>query len=149
MKIRRAVINDVSDLVDFNQAMAQETESKALDQQTLSKGVSALITDPNKGFYLVAQQADGQIIGSLMVTFEWSDWRNAQFWWIQSVYVRPQNRRTGVYSKLYQQVQALAEQNDGVCGYRLYVEKDNLPAQKTYESLGMHESYYLMYESKL
>lgn len=148
MKIRRAQRADINELVDFNQAMAQETENKVLDQQMLTQGVSSLIEDDSKGFYLVAEQEDGEIIGSLMVTFEWSDWRNAQFWWIQSVYVRPQNRRTGVYSNLYHEVKSLSNQNDSVCGYRLYVEKDNVIAQKTYESLNMHESYYLMYESK-
>ena len=83
-----------------------------------------------------------------MVTFEWSDWRNATFWWIQSVYVKPNMRRKGIYKGLYREVQRLAEATEDVCGYRLYVEKDNEIAQRTYESLGMQESYYLMYESK-
>lgn len=147
MEIRKAEISDLQDLVDFNQAMAMETESKTLNPVILSKGVGSLLQDSQKGFYLVAQQDDGQITGSLMVTFEWSDWRNAQFWWIQSVYIRPENRRSGIYSALYQRVKELANENESVCGYRLYVEKDNIFAQKTYESLGMHESYYLMYES--
>ncbi|WJG08126.1 GNAT family N-acetyltransferase [Aliiglaciecola sp. LCG003] len=148
MIIRQAQPNDLQALVGFNQAMAQETEGKALDTDILTSGVSAMLSDSNKGFYLVAEQQDGEIAGSLMVTYEWSDWRNSQFWWVQSVYVRPENRRTGIYSMLYQKVQELAEQTDGVCGYRLYVEKENVIAQATYEKLGMGQSHYFMYESK-
>lgn len=147
MKIRQAELADLSALVDFNQAMAMETENKHLSTEILTSGVKRLLEDSNKGFYLVAQQQDKQIAGSLMVTFEWSDWRNSQFWWIQSVYVRPQNRRTGVYAALYEEVKNLAAQKGGVCGFRLYVEKDNLVAQSTYEKLGMHSSHYYMYET--
>ncbi|GAA0853486.1 GNAT family N-acetyltransferase [Aliiglaciecola litoralis] len=148
MNIRRAEQQDLTALVEFNQAMAMETENKQLDQQTLTAGVRALLEDSNKGFYLVAELQDKQIAGSLMVTYEWSDWRNSQFWWIQSVYVKPQNRRTGVYAGLYNKVKELASETSGVCGFRLYVEKDNLIAQRTYESLGMHSSHYYMYETE-
>lgn len=147
MKIRKATLNDAIALVDFNQAMAFETEKKQLDSDILSAGVNQLLNDENKGFYLVAELPSGEIAGSLMVTFEWSDWRNSQFWWIQSVYIRPQNRRQGIYSKLYNNVKALANEEQGVCGFRLYVEKDNITAQKTYQNLGMHESHYDMYET--
>jgi len=125
--------------------MAWETEQKKLDEDILSKGVSALIADDNKGFYLVAEQ-NNEVVGSLMVTTEWSDWRNGVFWWVQSVYISPDYRRQGIYAQLYAQVKALAEQQQNVCGFRLYVEKENLIAQKTYESLGMQQSHYLMYE---
>ena len=125
--------------------MAWETEQKKLDEVVLSKGVLALIEDSNKGFYLVAEQ-NSRVVGSLMVTTEWSDWRNAVFWWIQSVYIAPDYRRQGIYAQLYAQVKALAEKQQDVCGFRLYVEKENLIAQKTYESLGMEQSHYLMYE---
>lgn len=145
--IRTALEKDANALVEFNQAMAMETENKKLDSDILSQGVGRLIGDPNKGFYLVAEDDQGHIVGSLMVTFEWSDWRNSHFWWIQSVYVLPQNRRTGIYSALYAEVKRLAETSDGVCGYRLYVEKDNLVAQQTYERLGMEQSHYFMFES--
>ncbi len=111
----------------------------------LTKGVSALIVDDNKGFYLVAEQND-IVVGSLMVTTEWSDWRNGVFWWVQSVYITPDFRRQGIYAQLYAQVKTLAEQQHNVCGFRLYVEKENLIAQKTYESLGMQPTHYLMYE---
>lgn len=125
--------------------MALETENKELDGDILSKGVNRLIADPSKGFYLVAEQ-NNQVVGSLMVTTEWSDWRNGVFWWVQSVYISPDFRRQGIYSKLYEQVKDLAEKQGDVCGFRLYVEKDNSIAQQTYESLGMHSSHYLMYE---
>lgn len=143
--IRVAAAQDLEALVKFNQLMAWETEQKRLDTNVLTQGVNALIIDRNKGFYLVAEQAE-QVVGSLMVTTEWSDWRNGTFWWVQSVYIAPEYRRQGIYAKLYAQVKSLAENSQDVCGFRLYVEKDNLIAQKTYESLGMQESHYLMYE---
>lgn len=145
--IRKASTEDLSALVEFNQAMAQETEGKALDTETLRNGVNGLLTQPQFGFYLVAED-NGDILGSLAITFEWSDWRNAVFWWIQSVYVKPAARRLGIYSALYAHAQTLAEQSGNVCGFRLYVEKENSVAQATYEKLGMHECQYFMYESK-
>ena len=145
MQIRLAGINDIDTLVNFNQRMAMETENKVLNDVTLRKGVSRLIEDRNKGFYLVAEQ-DAQILGSLMVTTEWSDWRNGVFWWIQSVYVTPAFRRQGIYAKLYAKVKVLAGEAENVCGFRLYVEKENIIAQQTYKTLGMSESHYLMFE---
>ena len=147
MKIRKASIKDLAALVGFNQLMAKETENKALDTSILTLGVNAVLSDANKGFYLVAETETMDIAGSLMVTLEWSDWRNSHFWWIQSVYVAPKYRRMGVYSTLYDQVKHLAEESAGVCGYRLYVEKDNLIAQKVYKRLGMKPTYYDMYEN--
>ena len=144
MIIRTATENDAEALVEFNQAMAMETEGKMLDRDTLAKGVRAVFGDPGKGFYVVAEQ-DGQISGGLMVTYEWSDWRNGWFWWIQSVYIRPEARGKGIYSKLYGFVREKAEK-ENVCGFRLYVEKDNEHAKKVYEKLGMKETYYLLYE---
>jgi ribosomal protein S18 acetylase RimI-like enzyme len=145
INIRVAKNSDVTSLVKFNQLMAWETEQKKLDEGVLIKGVSALIADDNKGFYLVAEQ-NHEVVGSLMVTTEWSDWRNGVFWWVQSVYISPDFRRQGIYAQLYAQVKVLAEQQQNVCGFRLYVEKENLIAQKTYESLGMQPTHYLMYE---
>jgi ribosomal protein S18 acetylase RimI-like enzyme len=145
IKIRVAEKCDLASLVKFNQLMAWETEQKTLDESVLCKGVAALVADHNKGFYLVAEQ-DNNVVGSLMVTTEWSDWRNGVFWWVQSVYISPDFRRQGVYAQLYAEVKILAEQQQNVCGFRLYVEKENLIAQKTYESLGMEKSHYLMYE---
>ncbi|MEZ9198151.1 N-acetyltransferase family protein [Shewanella sp. 10N.286.54.B9] len=147
MLIRKAQSTDLPALIDFNQAMALETEALKLDTQVLTKGVNTLLTSPEKGFYLVAE-VDGEIAGSLMVTFEWSDWRAKDYYWIQSVYIRPENRRQGLYKKLYQEVKDIAAQNGGAASFRLYVEQENTKAQQTYSALGMDQSYYLMYEEK-
>ena len=143
--IRRATYDDIQSLVSFNQQMAWETEQKQLAEEILSKGVSAVVDSDDKGFYLVAE-AGGQVVASLMVTFEWSDWRNGFFWWIQSVYVVPGFRRQGLYQRLYTTVQELGAKA-GAIGYRLYVEKENQVAQKTYQSLGMKACDYDMYEA--
>ena len=147
MLIRKAQHADLQALIDFNQAMALETEDLKLDSEILANGVNTLLTSPEKGFYLVAE-VDGEIAGSLMVTFEWSDWRAKDYYWIQSVYIRPENRRQGIYGKLYQAVKDVAAENGGAASFRLYVEQDNSNAQKTYSALGMEQSYYLMYEQK-
>lgn len=147
MLIRKAKMQDLRALVQFNQAMAQETEALTLDETTLIKGVNTLLNHPEKGFYLVAE-IEGEIVGSLMVTFEWSDWRAKDYYWIQSVYIRPQNRRRGIYAKLYAEVKQLAAANGGAASFRLYVEQENTTAQQTYQALGMKQSYYLMYEEK-
>jgi len=147
MQIRRGLAGDLLSLVQFNQAMAMETEALALDEVILTKGVDALLMSPEKGFYLVAE-SEGEILGSLMVTFEWSDWRAQNYYWIQSVYIRPQNRRQGIYGKLYQAVKDIASNEGGAASFRLYVEQENTLAQQTYQALGMAQSYYLMYEEK-
>lgn len=147
MNIRKALPQDLLALVGFNQAMALETENLTLDEQILTKGVSAMLSNPEKGFYLVAEDK-GEILGSLMVTYEWSDWRASNYFWIQSVYIRPQNRRQGIYRQLYQSVKTMAEQEGGAASFRLYVEQDNTKAQQTYQSLGMKQSHYLMFEEK-
>ena len=143
--IRQAEVKDAEAIAEFNRLMAFETEHKKLLPEVILAGVNAMIANPSHGFYLVAEDGD-QIAGSLMVTTEWSDWRNGVVWWVQSVYVREEYRRQGIYRSLYEKVKALAEQDPSICGFRLYVEKDNVNAQKTYESLGMEETDYLMYE---
>lgn len=145
MEIRLATGNDISALVEFNQAMALETESKTLDGSILTAGVSAVLVDEQKGRYLVVEDS-GAVVAGLLITREWSDWRNAWFWWIQSVYVMPSYRGTGLYRRMYQFVKALAAEEGNICGFRLYVEKENENARKVYEKLGMEETYYLMYE---
>ncbi|RTR34969.1 GNAT family N-acetyltransferase [Shewanella atlantica] len=147
MKIRKGQQSDLSALIQFNQAMAMETEELALDDNLLKKGVNTLLSQPEKGFYLVAEIGN-EIVGSLMVTFEWSDWRAKDYYWIQSVYIRPENRRQGIYGKLYQAVKDIAEENGGAASFRLYVEQENSKAQQTYQALGMEQSYYRMYEEK-
>ena len=143
--IRFAGTNDLETLVAFNRAMARETESKELLMDVVRAGVSALLEKPERGFYLVAEQ-HGEVAGSLMVTTEWSDWRNGTFWWIQSVYVLPGARRQGIYRRLYEFVKAEAARREDVCGFRLYVERENIPAQSTYRSLGMIETDYKLFE---
>lgn len=145
MKIRIAQTDDIDSLVDFNQKMALETEGKHLDGGTLKSGVEAVFHDEGKGFYVVTEDA-GAILGGLMVTFEWSDWRNKWFWWIQSVYIVPEARGKGIYRQMYDFVKARAKDNGNICGFRLYVEKDNSSAQRVYERVGMESSPYLMYE---
>lgn len=148
MKIRLARKEDASAMVEFNQAMALETEGKTLDSQILTDGVKAVFDDDKKGFYIVAED-EGKIVGGLMVTFEWSDWRDGWFWWIQSVYILPKFRGKRIYSFLYQFVKEEARKQGDVCGFRLYVEKENRQAQKVYEKLGMEETHYLMYEEMI
>ena len=143
--LRQAVAKDAASIAEFNRLMAFETEHKKLIPEVILAGVNTMIANPSHGFYLVAEK-DGNIAGSLMITTEWSDWRNGVVWWVQSVYVREEYRRQGIYRGLYEKVKALASENESVCGFRLYVEKDNVNAQKTYEVLGMLETDYLMYE---
>ena len=144
MRIRLATPADAGVLIEFNAAMALETEGKELLPDVIGAGVRSLLANREAGFYVVAEQ-DG-LIGSLMITKEWSDWRNATFWWIQSVYVRPQFRRQGVYKRLYRHVQELAANDPNVCGFRLYVERENSRAQATYGALGMKQTRYLVFE---
>lgn len=144
MHIRPATTQDHAALVANNQAMAWETESRHLDDAVLSAGVRALLDDPRKGFYLVAE-AEGQIVGSLMVTSEWSDWRNGEMWWFQSVYVLPAWRKHGVFKAMYAEVMRLARAG-GARELRLYVERDNHVAQRTYAAMGMAHSHYDMWE---
>ena len=145
MIIRRATSQDANELTEFNINMARETEGMELKPEVIGAGVRAMIENPQMGFYLVVELDNG-IQASLMVTTEWSDWRNGLFWWIQSVYVRPKYRRQGLYRELYARVKELAEQEPSVCGFRLYVERDNTDAQKTYLSLGMTETDYRIFE---
>ena len=149
MNIRLAKTEDAAALVEFNQAMALETEGKQLDGKILQSGVEAVLNGSDKGFYVVAENADGKIVGGLLVTFEWSDWRNAWFWWIQSVYILPDERGKKIYRRLYEFVKNRARGRRDVCGFRLYVERENARAQKVYEKLGMETSHYLMFEEML
>jgi ribosomal protein S18 acetylase RimI-like enzyme len=146
--IRRGELKDLDILVEFNQALVYETEHKTLPVQVITGGVETLLKTPSLGFYLLAEK-NNQVVGSLMITTEWSDWHNGLYWWIQSVYVHQDFRRQGVFRKLYEFVKTQAEnpENDlKVCGFRLYVERENTVAQNTYQSLGMKESYYHIYE---
>jgi GNAT superfamily N-acetyltransferase len=147
LSIRPASRLDLPALVAWNAAMALETEAKQLDPDVLARGVAAVFDEPRRGFYLVAER-DGMAVGSLLVTYEWSDWRCGDFWWIQSVYVVPQARRGGVFRALYAEVAERASVAAAV-GLRLYVETENLRAQRTYAGMGMSECHYRMYEQLL
>ena len=143
--IRSARRDDVALLADYNAAMAWETERKRLDAATLARGIGAVFDDPRRGFYLVAEQ-DGAPVGALLVTYEWSDWRNGDWWWIQSVYVAEHARRSGVFRALYREVERRSLAAAGVVGLRLYVEWENTRAQATYGSLGMLQAHYHMFQ---
>jgi GNAT superfamily N-acetyltransferase len=145
--IRPALAADLPTLVEFNAAMAAETEHRVLDRAVLTAGVQSVLADPAKGRYLVAlRERPSRIVGSLLVTYEWSDWRNRTFWWIQSVYVPVAERGSGVFRALYRHLYDEARTSGDVCGLRLYVEQENERAQAVYRSLGMAQSAYRMFE---
>lgn len=147
--IRPARGSDVDSIVAFNAAMAMETEHRRLDLLRLRQGVLALLEKPERGFYIVAEapgMKSPQLIGQLMITFEWSDWRNGVFWWIQSVYVEPTQRRRGVFRSMYHHIMAKAHADGQVCGVRLYVEQDNDQAQTVYQRMGLAPSAYAVFE---
>jgi len=145
MHIRRATLTDLETIVDFNARLAEESEGLQLDRERLRSGVGAVLNDESLGFYFIAEQ-DGAPIGQLALTFEWSDWRNGMFWWLQSVYVLGAHRRSGVLRALYEHVLELARER-GVCGVRLYVEQGNRSAQDAYLRLGFEPAVFHMYEN--
>lgn len=145
VSIRPARPDDVPRLADFNRALARETEGRELDADRVRAGVAAVLSDPSKGRYLVAE-AGGVVIGQLMITFEWSDWRNGMFWWIQSVYVDPAHRGAGVFGALYRRIEAEARTAGNVCGIRLYMEHANDRARAAYLRLGLAAAGYEVLE---
>jgi GNAT superfamily N-acetyltransferase len=143
-RIRTATHQDVDIIVDFNLNMAMETERIALDHDTVLHGVNQVITDPSKGIYFVAvDESDGSVLGQTMITYEWSDWRNSNVWWVQSVYVRPPSRRQGVFRALYSHVKEMAK-TSGACGVRLYADRQNESALATYRKFGMTSHYVVL-----
>lgn len=145
IQIRDAQPQDETIIANFNSRMALETEGRALTPKIVNSGVGALLADRARGRYWIALVGD-VVIGQLMITYEWSDWRNGMLWWIQSVYVHPHYRRQGVFSSLYNHVKSLAIEDDQVCGIRLYVEESNTNAQETYLALGMRRPGYQVLE---
>jgi ribosomal protein S18 acetylase RimI-like enzyme len=143
--IRNAKPKDIEIIAEYNIKMALETENKYLDKEIITAGVASIINDSSKGMYWVMEM-NKIIIGQLMVTYEWSDWRNGMMWWIQSVYVPKEQRRQGVYSQMYNNLLELAQLDSECCGIRLYVEKENKKAQKTYKKLGMKNAGYEIME---
>jgi GNAT superfamily N-acetyltransferase len=148
--IREAKLTDTAIIADFNARMALETEQRNLDIERVRQGVHALLSDPAKGAYFISEiEADGSttIAGQLLITYEWSDWRNGNFWWIQSVYVEEKFRGQGIFRALYNHVDQLAKARNDVCGLRLYVDAHNHSARETYERLGMKRTNYELFET--
>lgn len=147
--VRPARMEDVEALVTFSAAMALETESRRLDVDRLRRGTQRVFDSPTRGFYVVAelpQESSPGVIGQLLVTYEWSDWRDATFWWIQSLYVHPDWRRRGVYRRMHEYIRQQARSQSDVCGLRLYVEAGNIGAQAAYRQTGLFPSRYLIIE---
>jgi GNAT superfamily N-acetyltransferase len=149
LTVRSAGRDDVDSLVAFSAAMAWETEQRRLDEMRLRDGTLSLLCTPSLGFFMVAEVRESdhpRLVGQLMITYEWSDWRNGVFWWIQSVYVDPAWRRRGVFRRMHDELMALAKAAPNICGVRLYVEQGNLTAQSVYQRLGLSPSSYRVYE---
>ena len=146
VSVRPATLADQPLIAAFNQRLAAESEDKGLAADVIGTGVATLLADPTLGRYFIAELA-GKVVGQLMITYEWSDWRNGLFWWIQSVYVSPASRRNGVFSSLYGHVAELAH-FEGACGIRLYVERANTPAQQAYRAMGMVDTRYQVMETE-
>jgi GNAT superfamily N-acetyltransferase len=147
--VRFADREDVDSIVAFSEALARETEGRRLDRTRLREGTLCLLGAPEHGFYVVGELVEGgrrQLVGQLMITFEWSDWRNGVFWWVQSVYVDPAWRRQGVYRAMHDHIVTRAKADPKVCGIRLYVERDNRTAQTVYQRVGLVPSAYTVYE---
>jgi ribosomal protein S18 acetylase RimI-like enzyme len=145
IRYRDATLRDLLDIVEFQIAMARETENVALNRHVCTRGVEAVFEDRNLGRYFVGEAA-GRVVASLLITPEWSDWRNGVVWWIQSVYVHPEFRRRGVYAGLYDHVKTIAENTESVKGIRLYVDKTNAAAQEVYRKMGMNGEHYQVFE---
>jgi GNAT superfamily N-acetyltransferase len=148
IKIRKAEPSDAAVITDFNVRLAAESEKLHLDRACVALGVAAVLEDPAKGIYFIAE-AEGAVAGQLMITYEWSDWRNGNIWWIQSVYVKEEFRRRQVFRKLFDHLVQLARGQKDVCGLRLYMHGDNLRARQTYERLGMKATHYEVFEKEL
>jgi len=142
--VRKATPDDAPSIIDFQLKMAWETEELKLNENIVTGGVLAVFKDPSRGQYYVAID-NGMAVASLLITYEWSDWRNCNVWWFQSVYVIPDYRRRGIFRTMYNHIKQLAQEND-IAGLRLYVETKNTRAQKTYEALGMSSEHYAFYE---
>ena len=144
-KIDFATLDDTPFLVECQLDMALETEQLKLDKATVTKGVEAVFADTAKGFYIVAKN-DNSLVACLMVTPEWSDWRNAMVWWIQSVYVKPEFRKTGIFGMMYDYIKERVLENSKVSGIRLYVDNTNTRAQEVYRRVGMNGEHYSTFE---
>ena len=147
-KVEKGTEADAGIIAEFQIDMALESEGAILDRDKILNGVRAGLSDPAKGTYYIVRTESGETAGSLLVTKEWSDWNNCWYWWIQSVFVKPEYRRQGAFTYLYETVRAFAKQEGSTC-LRLYVDRSNRKAQKCYKKQGMDECHYLMYEEVL
>ena len=147
-QIRLATLDDLEALIEGNQGVALETENLALMRDTLAPGISAILTDPHKGLYWVACDPAGIVIGQTLITYEWSDWRNAPIWWLQSVYVWPNARGQGVFTALLRHIEAEAREA-GARDIRLYADTTNQKAHHTYQALGFATGHYQVFEKPL
>lgn len=145
MIVRKALPQEAQQIISFQIAMALETEGIHLDPKTVTDGVKAVFADHSRGNYFVVEESS-MVIASLLTTYEWSDWRNGTVLWIQSVYVVPEFRRKGTYTKLYGHIRTMVQHDPSLKGIRLYADKGNLTAQKVYERLGMTADHYQLYE---
>lgn len=145
IRIREDRLEDVPVIVEYNQRMAMETESKKLDSETLKKGVEQGLRQPEKCRFFVAETQE-RVVGQAMITYEWSDWDNRDLWWIQSVYVHPDHRRQKVFTQLYRHIESLACETNQVRALRLYVKEDNAVGQAVYKKLSMSYTGYHVYE---
>ena len=143
--VRKAHAGDSQVIADYNTRLARESEVKCLESNTIAAGVRTVLSRPEYGQYFLAERED-EIVGQVLITHEWSDWRNGLFWWIQSVYVPVEYRRSGVFSELYRHITELAKESSEVCGVRLYVEGENTPAHRTYRALGMNHTNFQVME---
>jgi GNAT superfamily N-acetyltransferase len=145
IEIRQAILADAITIADFNIALCRETEARELDRATVTQGVKRFVSEPTRGRYFIAL-IDGEVVGQTAYTFEWSDWRNGEIWWIQSVYVAPQYRSMGVFRALFAYIKKLGEEDTECCGIRLYMERENHSARQSYLRLGFEEAGYEVFE---
>ena len=146
VNIREASSSDIDVLAQHNQAMAKETENITLDSDTLLSGVANALNREDCHYFVAEIKED--VVGQAMITYEWSDWRNGVMWWIQSVYVRPEYRKQGIFSAIFKYIEDLANNDPEVKALRLYVMKGNEPGKNTYTALGMQDSGYIVYEKE-
>ena len=143
--IRTFTKADIPVIANFQQRLAEETENVTLDRNKLVKGIEAMLSDPNRGTYYLAE-LDGQVVGCHSITFEWSDWRNGMVWWLQSLYVIESQRKNGVFKKMFEHLQRTINNDPNIVGLRLYVDKTNTRAQQVYQAMGMNGEHYSVFE---
>jgi GNAT superfamily N-acetyltransferase len=148
INIRQAELGDAAVIADFNLRLAEETEHLRLEPDCVAVGVGAILKDPAKGLYFVAE-AEGEVVGQLMITYEWSDWRNGNIWWLQSVYVKQEFRGQGIFGALFDDLERRARSQPDVCCLRLYMHADNARARQSYEKIGMLQTKYEVFEKEL